>query len=193
VRERLFKLAPQLSPAGIRIGETQSCKFNANPGDPSLKKDQVGYIERIISAKFSICPRGTGTGSFRLQESMALGRAPVIISDDWVPVTGPRFDQFAIFVKEAELEQLPRILREHEPRWREMGRLAQKAWRQFFDPRHYCLNALSQIVDISRHRQVAAPKIGPAFWDKLIAREVRRRKGPLRTRILRGLRRRLKR
>lgn len=192
VRTDLFSRAAQLARSGIAIRETPTCRFNANPADPALQSDQVGYINQILGAKFSLCPRGTGTSSFRLQETMALGRAPVIISDEWVPIKGPDFRTCAVFVKEAELERLPAILQEREPHWREMGRHAQAAWSEYFDPRHYTANALAQLADIHRTRQPARPPIGPARWHRLIKAEERRRKGPLFSRIVRRVRRLLK-
>lgn len=189
VRTSLLALATRLAAAGIGIRETTTCKFNANPADPALQPDQVSYIQQILGAKFALCPRGTGTGSFRLQEAMALGRAPVIISDAWVPVAGPDFRSFAVFVREADLARLPAILQTQEPRWREMGRLAQAAWADYFDPRFYCHRALDQLADIARHREPARPRIGPARWHHLINSEVRRRKGPLLSRVVRRLRR----
>lgn len=192
VRTRLLALAPSLAAKGIQVSETQTCKFNANPTDPALRPEQLSYIKNILGAKFSLCPRGTGTGSFRLQESMALGRAPVIISDAWVPVKGPDFRTCAIFVREAELARLPAILRAHEPRWREMGRCAQAVWTEYFDPRHSCHRALDQLADLARHREPARPLIGPARWHRLIKAEERRRKGPLLSRIFRRVRRLLK-
>lgn len=192
VRTKLLSLAPSLARARIRVGESPGCKFNFNPADPALRPDQVSYITNILDAKFSLCPRGTGTGSFRLQESMALGRAPVIISDEWVPVRGPDFASCAVFVREAELPRLPAILQAREAQWREMGRLARLAWAEFFDPRHYCHRALDQLADIARHRAPAQPAVGPARWHRLIQAEERRRRGPLLSRLLRRVRRALK-
>jgi hypothetical protein len=189
VRTRLLALAPHLATARIAVRETASCRFNANPTDPALRTDQLDYIRQILGAKFALCPRGTGTGSFRLQEAMALGRAPVIISDAWVPVKGPDFSRCAVFVREAELAQLPAILRAHEPRWREMGQLAHAAWAEYFDPKTYAHRAVDQLADIARTRNPRRPVIDTARWQRLIAAEVRRRKGPLFSRLVRRLRR----
>ena len=192
VRTRLLALAPAFARAGLQIAETPTCKFNADPADPALRSDQVGYIKNILNAKFSLCPRGTGTGSFRLQESLALGRAPVIISDDWVPVRGPDFGTFAIIVREAELAQLPAILAAHAPRWREMGRAARAAWEHYFDPRRYSHRVIEQLADIAGNRQPDQPLIGPARSQRLIRAEERRRQGPFLPRLLRRVRRMLK-
>jgi hypothetical protein len=189
VRSRLLALAPAFARAGIRVTETPTCKFNADPANPALRPDQVSYISSILDAKFSLCPRGTGTGSFRLQESLALGRAPVIISDDWVPVRGPDFDSCALFVREAKIAQLPALLAAHAPRWREMGRAAREVWAEYFAPRHSCHRALDQLADLARNRKPGQPVIGPARCHRLIQAEERRRKGPLFSRVVRRVRR----
>lgn len=189
VRTGLFARTAPLARAGIVIRETASCRFNANPADPALQADQLGYINRILAAKFSICPRGTGTGSFRLQESMALGRAPVIISDAWVPVRGPDFSRCAVFVREAELDRLPDILQEHAPRWEEMGRLARAAWEQYFSPTHSTRRVLDQLADIAWNRPPGRPLVGTARSHRLVRREERLRRGPLLARLVRRVRR----
>ena len=191
-RQRLFATRESLLAQGIYVSETQNCKFNVNPDDPSLKNDQNSYIDVILDSKFALCPRGGGTGSYRLQEVMALGRAPVVIADDWVPVKGPDWDSFAVFVKEADVDNLPRILAKHEARWEQMGRAARATWEKFFRPEDYCIHALEQIADIARHRTPGKPPIGPARWDALIRQEQRRQKGPLLRRILRRLKRTLR-
>jgi hypothetical protein len=189
VRSRLLALAPAFAGAGIQVTETPTCKFNADPANPALRPDQMSYIASILDAKFSLCPRGTGTGSFRLQESLALGRAPVIISDDWVPVRGPDFSACAIFVRERELAQLPALLAAHAPRWREMGRAARAVWAEYFDPRHSCHRALDQLADLARNRNPARPVVGAVRSQRLIRAEEKRRKGSLFSRLVRRVRR----
>jgi glycosyltransferase involved in cell wall biosynthesis len=121
--------------------------------DPQLKPSQFAFIDSILEAKFSLCPRGNGAGSYRLQESMALGRAPVIISDDWVPVAGLDWERFAIFVAEKSLPDLPDILREHEPRWKEMGDLAKQIYESHFSQEVFAPRAVEQIVAIYKSRR----------------------------------------
>jgi len=60
------------------------------------ENDQEAYIEAIRGAKFSICPRGISPSSYRLYESMQLGRCPVVVSDDWVPPDGPDWEEFVL-------------------------------------------------------------------------------------------------
>ncbi len=43
------------------------------------------YCANVAKSIFSICPRGYGTSSFRLFESLMLGTIPIVLSDDFVP------------------------------------------------------------------------------------------------------------
>ena len=51
-------------------------------------KEKQDYVDDILSSKFVLCPRGWSPSTYRLFEVMELGRCPVIISDDWVPIHG---------------------------------------------------------------------------------------------------------
>jgi hypothetical protein len=140
-------MAETLAAHNIRITETPYNRFLI-PQDPELLPGQLAFIDTILEAKFSLCPRGNGAGSYRLQESLALGRAPVIISDAWVPVAGLDWKRFAIFVSEDSLENLPAILYEHEPRWKEMGDQARQIYESHFSQPVFALRAVEQITSI---------------------------------------------
>jgi hypothetical protein len=171
VRQWLFDLAPRFAREDIIIRESPN---HRSPSDPNLAGDQRRYVELILDAKFSLCPRGNGTGTFRLQESMSLGRTPVIISDEWVPIEGPDWNQCAVFIAEEQLEHLPTVLRRYEDRWEEMGRNARAAWEHWFRPEDYALHALDRITDIYTHRR-HDEHTHFTRWDELIAPERRLR------------------
>jgi exostosin family protein len=152
LRARLFEIKGSFARQGILVAETKRNRFSANPNDPQLKQSQLDFIDAILDAKFSLCPRGNGAGSYRLQESLALGRAPVIISDDWVPISDLDWGRFAIFVAENDLSDLPAILREHEPRWKEMGDTALETYNSLFQRDVFAANALDHIDAIYRNR-----------------------------------------
>ena len=92
------------------------------------------YANDLRSAKFILCPRGMGSGSIRLYEAMRAGRVPVIISDGWVPPLGPNWSAFSIRVREASVENLPRLLRAREGDAARMGRVARDQWNMWFAP-----------------------------------------------------------
>jgi hypothetical protein len=112
-------------------------------------------------------------GSYRLQESLALGRAPVIISDDWVPISDLDWGRFAIFVREQDISNLPAILREHEPRWKEMGDRALETYESFFSRETFAANALDHIAAIHRDRSHDERNF-ISQWDQMIEAAKRR-------------------
>ncbi len=151
LRGWLFEMADSFARHNILLKVTPYNRFSI-PQDPQLKPLHLHFIDTILDAKFSLCPRGNGAGSYRLQESLALGRAPVIISDNWVPVADLDWERFAIFVAENSLPDLPAILREYEPRWEEMGAIARQTYESCFSQKVFALRAVEQIVAIHKVR-----------------------------------------
>lgn len=147
VRCAMFEMANSFARHDITLKDTTYCHHTL-PHEPGFEDEHFGFIDTILDAKFSLCPRGNGPGSYRLQESMALGRAPAIISDDWVPVADLDWERFAIFVAENRLSDLPAILRKHEPRWKEMGDLAKQIYESHFSRDVFAIRAVEQIVAI---------------------------------------------
>jgi hypothetical protein len=152
LRQRLFGMAESLARHDIILTATPYNHFLIRQ-DPLLKPSQLAFIDSILEAKFSLCPRGNGAGSYRLQESLALGRAPVIISDDWVPVADLDWERFAVFVAENSLHHLPAILREYGPHWKEMGDLARQAYESHFGQDVFAVRAVEQIIAIYKSRR----------------------------------------
>ena len=102
--------------------------------DDKPREPQLEYADLLADSKFVLCPRGLGTSSARLFETMQAGRVPVIISDQWVRPQGPAWDELAVFVPESQVDQIPRLLEEAEARWPAMARRARAAWEEFFAP-----------------------------------------------------------
>jgi hypothetical protein len=90
------------------------------------------YADSIGDALFSLCPRGAGSGSIRLFESMKMGRACIIVSDDWVPNEGVDWDSFSVRVPESEASKIPELLDSLRPRAKEMGDRARVQWEEWF-------------------------------------------------------------
>jgi Exostosin family len=111
------------------------------------------HVTRLLSGKFALCPRGWGPATFRTYEAMALGRAPVIVSDEWIAPEGPDWTKFAIVVNEARIADLPRIVREHEHEWAAMGRAAHQAWKTYFAGSPGVISMLRAVERISLARE----------------------------------------
>lgn len=92
----------------------------------------AAYARTIRASEFVLCPRGGGAASFRLFETMMLGRAPVIVSDAWVPPRGPEWPRFSVRVREADVADIPARLTALRPRAQAMGELARAAWLEWF-------------------------------------------------------------
>jgi hypothetical protein len=166
LRGRLLEMADSLTRQDIIVTATPYNGFLI-PQDPQLKPSQLAFIDAILEAKFSLCPRGNGVGTYRVQESMALGRAPVIICDDWVPVADLAWERFAVFVAEDSLHDLPEILREYEPHWKDMGELAKQTYESQFSQKVYALRAVEQIVAIYKARRHDERHFF-SHWDQMI-------------------------
>ena len=101
-------------------------------GTCAVRQFQADYADVMARSKFILCPRGCGASSIRLFEAMRAGVAPVIISDAWVPPTGPDWKSFSLRVPEDHVRDLPSMLEEHESRSEEMGRRARLEWDTWF-------------------------------------------------------------
>jgi hypothetical protein len=114
-----------------------------DPTSDRFAERRRGFAEILFRSKFVLCPRGAGTSSIRLYEAMAAGRAPVIISDGWMPPSGPRWDQFSLRWPEDRVAELPGVLEEAEPDADAMGARARAAYEEWFAPDV----ALSAVLD----------------------------------------------
>ena len=110
--------------------------------------EKLSFAREILQSKFALAPRGIGSASIRLFEIMQLGRAPVIISDDWVEPFGPAWNEFSIRVSEDKLADLPRILAEREDDWKEMGDQARYAYERYYSPDAAIIRLVEYIEDL---------------------------------------------
>jgi hypothetical protein len=148
VREKLFDVA---HPTSAHVADsTQTYRHftgAAAPGDAQRR-----YVDIALRSRFALCPRGWATSTLRLYEMMALGVAPVILADRWVPPRGPAWEQLAIFVPERDVADLPRILAERQDEWRVLGAAAFEAFRTYFAPQRQfrtLTNALADLQPVS--------------------------------------------
>jgi hypothetical protein len=93
-----------------------------------------------------------GAGSVRLSESMKMGRACVILADDWRRQEEIDWDSFSITVPENEVHRLPEILERNACRAGEMGEAARREWEKWFSERVRFHWAVEACLDIERHR-----------------------------------------
>lgn len=136
VRKKIIKLK---DPRGY----LNDCKGESFGSHPISSKRH--YADLLSDSKFVLCPRGFGPSSIRIFETMKAGRVPVIISDEWVSPRGLPWSDFAVFIPESRVEEIPRILEKEEATWEAKANLARLVWEESFAPDtlfNYCINNL---------------------------------------------------
>jgi len=102
------------------------------------------YADIIADSQFVLCPRGIGTSSIRLYETLEAGRVPVIISDQWVPPAETDWG-FAIQVQERQIASIPGILRGIIGEAKDRGIAARQAWLHSYAP-HTLFNTVGDSI-----------------------------------------------
>ena len=126
-----FSLLAGAHPDGLIRDTTGVQMWQMEPG-PARDLFTAAYAEAILDSQFVLCPAGYSPSSFRLFEAMEMGRVPVILSDEWVPPPGPRWDEFSVRVPECRAGEIAAILSKYSDRHEVMGQLARRAWEQWF-------------------------------------------------------------
>lgn len=122
-------------------------------GEPAERaKFWSDYADTIADSRFSLCPGGQAPNSIRLYESMRMGRACVILSDDWPPNDGVDWDSCSLRVAEADAARLPELLEKYADRSAEMGRNARREWEKWFSPKVAFHRVVEQCLEIGRLR-----------------------------------------
>lgn len=114
--------------------------------------EPMKFAQLMGRSRFVICPRGIGTGTHRVFETMQAGRVPVIVSDEWVEPDGPQWDRFSIRVREADVHRIPEIVSEADSRWSELASNARAVWEEWFAPEVKFHRLVENCVEIMRTR-----------------------------------------
>jgi len=124
-------------------------------------KASVGkhFAQTMAESKFMLCPRGIGTSSYRLFETLEAARAPVVIADQWVPT--PHIDwDFAVRVSERDINSIPDILRSIEDEAEDRGRAARAAWESAYAPSvlfDTVADSIEWLIEEQRHQAAHHP------------------------------------
>jgi len=109
-------------------------EFNVWDCTADTKASQgINYASVMSDSDYVLCPRGIGTSSFRLFEAMEAGRAPVIISNQWVEPACVDWD-FAVRIPEHDITSIPEYLRSIADEAYDRGLAARAAWEESFAP-----------------------------------------------------------
>jgi Exostosin family len=132
VRRRLLAMSNGSDDALVR--DTSSSYQHFDHAAPGRDAGQQRFVETVMRSDFVVCPRGVGTGTLRLFETMSLGVAPVLVSDPYVLPRGPRWETFLVRVPERKVHQLSSILRPLAASSAERGARARQEWLRWFAP-----------------------------------------------------------
>jgi hypothetical protein len=69
-----------------------------------------GFCQWINRSIFTLCPRGFGPTSFRIQEALQYGSIPVYISDEWVIPHNIPFTDYGVLIDAADAHRVHDIL-----------------------------------------------------------------------------------
>jgi hypothetical protein len=148
VRRALLSCA---HPNGLVRDTTGARLWQMQPG-AAREMFTTKYAEAIRNSQFVLCPAGHGPATYRLFETMEMGRVPVVLSDDWVAPPGPPWKEFSIRIPERHANEVATILKEFSDRHENMGLRARLAWEQWF-AKPVCFHRLVELcVDIQATR-----------------------------------------
>ena len=124
VRRRLFRAFATYPNARMELVRTS---FHSHAAE-----QKQAYVDDILDSMFGLCPRGWSPSTYRLFEVMELGRCPVIISDDWIPIAGVPWDECSIRIAEADADRLGLILERRKGDAEGLGTRARQVWEEHF-------------------------------------------------------------
>jgi hypothetical protein len=133
--------------------------FNHNTEEKQLYKNSLN------NAKFSLCPAGWAPVTFRIYESMAAGKCPVIIADQFVPPAGPDWETFSVFIPENNVNNLKQILEKLEFLYDDLGEKAHKNWKKFFSPSNVYNYYTTQLIKLIQTSVLSTVQSEFQRWD----------------------------
>ena len=157
-------------PRGLFLDTSQERKevFDTLKATAEKERYMERYVDITRKSKFILSPRGDAVASMRLFESMKMGRAPVIIGDDWVAPQGPDWNAFSIRVAEENMATIPELLEEKEHLASEMGILARKAWEDWFSEEATFHRVVEWCLDLKANRRIPESVAQYLIWLKLL-------------------------
>jgi len=74
------------------------------------KHSLVSFCSILMQSTFTLCPRGFGPTSFRIQEALQYGSIPVYISDEFIIPHNILFDQYGVLIQAKYAHRVHEIL-----------------------------------------------------------------------------------
>jgi len=111
------------------------------------------YLELLAAGWFSLCPRGWSPITYRIYESLALGRVPVLLADGLVLPQGPNWPAISLRVPERQLSALPELLEERLGYAAAMGQRGRQAWLEHYSPARLLPGIAAALLALMRSDQ----------------------------------------
>lgn len=144
------------------VEDSSGFVFYDDQGDPEAHRQRQRRFGEVISrSKFVLCPRGRGTSSIRMYETLRAGRVPVVLADEWVAPPGPDWKACSLRVAERDAGRVPEMLEASEHRWLEMSAAAQETYASWFTPGV----VVHRIFDLCEELLAAKPRQVPRWRD----------------------------
>ena len=89
--------------------QAQSVKQELNLNPDHINKTKY-YNELLLKSRYTLAPSGSGPNSIRFWEALGAGSIPVLLADTLELPKHPLWNDAVIFMKEAEINSLPKKL-----------------------------------------------------------------------------------
>lgn len=124
------KILKNLNLQGYDFEETKSI-YNLKTDEKN--KRLLSFLQRIAKSRFVFCPRGSGTSSFRLYQSMMVGSVPIVTDSKCFPFEDKtHWDEICICGEMKDLNNLIQIaLNLSNVEYFQMRDKAMKFWDQY--------------------------------------------------------------
>lgn len=126
----------------IRAGFWANVYRNGNSVDPSeISRVRKEFVENIAESDYVLCARGGGNFSYRLYETLSLGRIPVFINTDCVLPFEKEvpWKEMCVWVEEKDIETIAeKVLAFHQAlspeQFIELQKRNRKIWQEWLSP-----------------------------------------------------------
>jgi hypothetical protein len=143
VRKRLFSLYASPSPKYC----VEHVRKWYNHGDD----DRLKFAQVALNSVFCLCPHGFCAYTPRITEVMAMARVPVIIADDWIPISFEENVPYYIKVAEKDIEHLGDILSLRLGDAEEYRLNARMLWEKYCSPSRRASAVVRCIANLAKH------------------------------------------
>jgi len=134
------------------------CKFNLRTGwGAQNKEERIEFLKNMNDNLYSVCVRGGGNYSFRLGESLMMGRIPVLIDTDCIlPFENEiPYDTNCVRIKPENFDRIFDVIQEYHDKHTEQELIAiqkqnREIWEQYFIPQNTYRKISSLINNFNR-------------------------------------------